>query len=415
MTQLNSGGQETANEPSLPRRDWVLLPLIGMLTVVFLAFLVLSTTSRLNPSSMTDLDRCFVKDDPSGDARPIPNSVCWERTAESRFLAEYKFNSCGHRAGMECGPKPPGTYRIVMIGSSMAMGLFVPREMTFAALLPAELSARTGRKIEIYNEATGGKFRGGSFPTSASAHRFGEVLSEDPDMILWIVTPADIKNVSSETFHQGASVAVPDAFPTSVRRNVAGKASSAIVSGSFFSKLHARWDQTAAATALEHLLYESESHNQYVKSYVKDEDNSGYLKSEPDAHWQNRFDLFQARATEFEKQAGAAGVPLVVALVPDRAQTVMISMGEWPAGYDPYKLDDEVRAIIQSQGGICIDILPDFHSVPNPERYYSPVDGHPDADGDAIIAEFLAKELTSGAVPALEVAQAPATALAKGQ
>jgi hypothetical protein len=106
---------------------------------------------------------------------------------------------------------------------------------------------------------------------------------------------------------------------------------------------------------------------------------------------------------EIEARARAAGVPLVVVLVPDRAQAAMISMGEWPAGYDPYKLGEEVRTIVVSHGGTYIDILPDFRNIPNPEQYYLPVDGHPNAEGHAIIAGLLARELTSGAIPELRV------------
>ena len=76
-------------------------------------------------------------------------------------------------------------------------------------------------------------------------------------------------------------------------------------------------------------------------------------------------------------------------------------MGEWPAGFNPYKLDDELRAIITSHGGTYVDILPGFRDVPNAEQYYLPLDGHPTAEGHAVIAGLLAKALTSGAVPEL--------------
>jgi hypothetical protein len=88
----------------------------------------------------------------------------------------------------------------------------------------------------------------------------------------------------------------------------------------------------------------------------------------------------------------------------------MISMGEWPAGYDPYKLDEELRSIITSHGGIYIDILPDLRNIPNPEQHYFPVDNHPDADGDAMISGMLAKELTGGAIPARKAATLPQAA-----
>jgi hypothetical protein len=80
----------------------------------------------------------------------------------------------------------------------------------------------------------------------------------------------------------------------------------------------------------------------------------------------------------------------------------MISKGNWPAGYDPFKLEEEVRSNIVSNGGHFIDILSDYRGVPDPERSYFPVDGHPDASGQAIIFRFLAKELTNGTVAELK-------------
>ena len=80
-----------------------------------------------------------------------PNCVSWEKIPKAS-LSEYRFNGCGYRNNADFGPKPPGTYRIVMMGTSIAAGFRVPQEQTMAALLPAELSRRSERKIELYNE-----------------------------------------------------------------------------------------------------------------------------------------------------------------------------------------------------------------------------------------------------------------------
>jgi hypothetical protein len=85
-------------------------------------------------------------------------------------------------------------------------------------------------------------------------------------------------------------------------------------------------------------------------------------------------------------------------------------MGEWPAGYDPYKLDQELRTIVTNHDGTYIDILPEFRGMPNPEKHYFPVEGHLDAEGHGIVSEILTKELTSGAIPALKVATQPQVA-----
>jgi hypothetical protein len=56
---------------------------------------------------------------------------------------------------------------------------------------------------------------------------------------------------------------------------------------------------------------------------------------------------------------------------------------------------------------VYIDILPGFRDLPNPEQYYFPVDGHPDARGHAIIAGLIDKALITGAAPELSVANQP--------
>jgi hypothetical protein len=89
----------------------------------------------------------------------------------------------------------------------------------------------------------------------------------------------------------------------------------------------------------------------------------------------------------------------------------MISMGEWPKGYDPYKLDAELRSIVEGRSGIYIDILLSLHKIPSLEQYYFPVDGHLNVDGHAVLSKLLSERLTDGSVPALRADTQQQTAL----
>jgi hypothetical protein len=122
-------------------------------------------------------------------------------------------------------------------------------------------------------------------------------------------------------------------------------------------------------------------------------------------------EVFQGDAEQFEQQAKAAGVPFVAVLLPNRAQAAMISMGEWPKGYDPYKLDAELRGIVEGRGGIYIDILLSLQKISSPEQYYFPVDGHLNVDGHAVLSKLLSERLTDGLVPALRADAQQQTAL----
>jgi hypothetical protein len=309
---------------------------------------------------------------------------------------------------MELEPKQPGTYRIVLIGSSMAMGLFVPREMTFAALLPAEISELTGHRVELYNEATGGKFRGGPFPTPSSATRFKNVFAADPDMILWVVTPMDIENAAPKD-PTLASVSTPGTGGGTPSRSAnvwETWRDKSHVKG-LGERLHHRWEETRTSVVLMHLLLSSESQDQYVDSYLKNEDDAEFLRIGLNAEWRHSWQIFESHAAYFAKQANAAGVPFVTVLVPNRAQAAMISRGEWPPGYDPYRIGEKLRTTIENLGGTYVDILPDLRLVPNPEQHYFPVDGHLNNVGHAMIARLLANKLSSGRWP--ELAPAPLT------
>jgi len=387
----------------LPMREWLLLTAISLLTMGLLLAGTELTARRWFSNSKSLLANCMVLNDPSTGPRAIANCACSEKIPESP-LTEYTFNSCGHRAGIECGPKPPGIYRIVMTGSSFPLGELVAQERTFAALLPPLLSQKTGRRIEVYNESMAW-----GFSHSVSLH-FNQVLAAQPDLILWVVTPGDI---------QAASVIVHDSAAYKAERslNLLGRAwlhaKESFESNSTANALSQVFGRTRSAIMLRHYLFQSQS--QFVRSYLMSGDGvMGFLRAEPRADWKESLRNFDADAADVETRARAAGLPFVAMLAPNQAQVAMISMGKWPAGFDPYKLDSEVRSIIESHGGIYLSILPDYRSIPNPEQGFFPVDGHPNPEGHALIASLLAKELTSGAVPALKARSTMQSKQAKG-
>jgi hypothetical protein len=357
------------------------------------------------PSLYGSGEDCIVFNDPSTGVRGIPNCVVREKTFETE-VTEYRFNSCGYRAGMECGPKPQGAYRIVMIGTSMAMGMRAPREETFAALLPAELSRRTGRKIQLYNESMPWR------PPHIVALHFNEVLAAEPDMILWILTPADVLNSLPG---RRAPSELPQPQGLSAYRQVRRSLKAALTRVAAHLYDHSGF-------LLRHFLYESQI--QSINAYLAQKPDAPdmpqvrgpeFLKVAPSAAWQGRLKSFGSDAVEILAQARAAGVPVVAALLPERAQAAMISRGEWPAGFDPYKLDNELRSLFASHGGAYVDILPALRNVPNAEQGFYPIDSHPNSQGHAMISGLLAKELTNGAAPPLGVSAVKKTVLEQGR
>jgi hypothetical protein len=390
-------------EDKLPARDWIVLPLLSLLTIALLSMSMELLARMLFKTTTTLLASCIMMSDPAVGARGIPNSECWEKTADSEAI-QYKFNSCGHRAGVECGPKPPGVYRIVMTGASVPLGDHVRREDSFAALLPLELSRETGRNVELYNEGIGW-----GFSRSASLN-FDAVLAAKPDMILWPLSPFDI----AESEH-----AVPKVDSVGQQRSLSFAAKVRLrIIGDFGSKpisvaVTDLFGRTRTAFMFRYLLNGSQT--QFLKSFLMGRDvDAGFLRSELSVEWKRYLRFFDRNAAEMEGKAKAAGVPFVAVMLPIRAQAEMISMRAWPTGYDPYKLDSELRSIITSHGGIYVEILPYFRTIPNLEPYYLRVDEHPNARGHLVLSALLARALTSGVVPALKASSRPVAELSRG-
>lgn len=416
-----------------------LLPAIAVVTVCVLTGAMFLLANLSLPRRHTLREDCMVFNDRSTGPRGIPNSVCWENNLESQPV-EYRFNSCGHRAGMECDAKPSGTYRIVLVGSSVAFGPWVPRENTFAAVLPAELSRRTGRTIDVYNEGIIWK------TPRRLPLAFNQIMAAHPDMILWVIGPWELEHIADPGPEQESLPAtapkpgppaisaagpaepgflghtryrIKQAFAeksaTKTASDLADIASNVLLS-QYNAKLGPKVDRLLAALPqderskvfFQHFFYQSET--QYLTATLMDRQENEFLLEDPGPAWQTRMNQFDRYAADVEGKAKAAGVPFVTVLLPTRAQAAMISMGEWPAGYDPYKDGREVQAVITRHGGTYIDILPEFRSVPNPEHGYFPVDGHLNADGHAMVGHLLAKALTTGASPAF-----PATELAQNE
>ena len=146
------------------------------------------------------------------------------------------------------------TYRIVMTGSSMAMGERVPLEKTFASLLPKELSARTGRSVELYNEAMAYGF------ARNTALRFSDVLAAKPDLILWAITPMDVSWSDFAYSEKGN--------PFKQRPN--GSSTKDLI----VDQLRERLGTVLTGFALKHLLYTYLSQDFFIASYLRrpDED-----------------------------------------------------------------------------------------------------------------------------------------------
>lgn len=417
MTQpIGSGADRFGDkqEPRIARRDWVLLPLTGMLTIGLLVlastFMARQMFPQSSPSGYASIFDCIRGTDSPDHMHGNENAVC-RGNARDEPIEDYRLNSQGFRSEMDLGPKQPDVYRIVMVGSSVAMGEGVAMNQSMASLLPGELSLAAGRRVEIYNESMIDQL-----PDSIASH-FSAILPAQPDMILWVVTAHDISEkvdpqgrddaVQIGATVRSGSVNSGTLLGKALRRlrgDLSSQSPSSIVSDLWQHAL-SHYGSPPAIIMLQHFLFESQS--QYIRSYLMGTKEGGYLKIHMDSEWQNDLRRFDRDDARIEAQAKASHIQLATVLIPDRAQATMVSMGKCPAGYDPYTFANEVRAIVVRHGGTYVDIVSAFRGVPNPERYYFEVSNHPNARGHKVLSELLTKAMTNGAIPALRAVAKP--------
>lgn len=125
--------------------------------------------------------------------RALPDLRTKEELAQPNLRARimgtpYETNSAGFRGRERTREKPPGTFRIAVIGDSFAMGWNVAEADTYAARLEAALSAQ-GTPVEVLNFGMAG------LDAVASVERFHALAQDyDPDLVIYGFTLNDLEN-----------------------------------------------------------------------------------------------------------------------------------------------------------------------------------------------------------------------------
>lgn len=372
----------SGNRKFKPIRETAIVVLLGMMTVAILlrAGETISAKTFVYRGSQRP---CFRFDDPVYGTRGVPNSVCKASFPEGE-MSEYRLNNCGHRTPLPCGPKPPGVFRIVMVGSSAGMGDGVSFEQSFAGQLYNNLPRDLHRPIQLYNISIMGV---GAAPRYRAEFFSNDILTLQPDLILYTVSPYEL-------FLKDPGFTVPTASEQSVKKNPMDRLG---IASRFSEVLH----EAPMAVAIRHYLYRSQYI--YLKAAVEgDEEQKWCLRKTPTPEARELINQFDRNFAAFMGQADRAGFPVVVLMTPRRSQVAMVSSGDWSSEYDPYWLDSQVLEIARRHGAGALDILPTLALIPDEESLYFPSDQHPNAKGHAVLAQLIERALTAGSIPQLK-------------
>jgi hypothetical protein len=366
---VSMGSGSSHKQSAVSKLDWIALPLIALITLVFIVVGTRLIISVRHLHSISTIQKCIV---PSATGlRALPDSVCHLTNPDGQDV-EYRFNSCGDRTPLDCDKKPEGIYRIVLIGSSVAMGSDIDESDSLAERLTSDLSNATHRRVQVYNSAMLGS--GGS--PSNLAGRMSRVIALKPDLILWVLASYDV-NIRKMRDHDREFREGPRTRHT----------------------LDDFADDSKVAEFLRGLLYRSQS--VYLGAYIRNIRDTARLPENSRSEEDGRMRLFGSYVKAIVDQARDAGVPVVAAFLPNRAEADLLSMRPAPVGIDSERRNNEVRSILVGNGATYVDVLPDLEKTPNLDGLYDQLGYHLTAQGHAALTEIIARALTGGLVPAL--------------
>jgi len=367
----------------IPRRDFWLLPLLSVLTVVAM-FLVAEVSTRILWVDHDD-GSCYIPDgSPEGPSRGIgfrPNCESRSKIAEGPWTV-YRFNECGYRSETSCGPKPPGTLRIAIVGSSVAQALYVPSEQTYYSRLARELEQRCHVQIDVQNLG-----RPKSSPLFAYRH-FDEALALKPDVVLYLLAPFDI-----EIQMDPAALAARNDPNPKLATPLAHEPLSTM------RRLQMLIIDSRTALVAEHYLLQDR--DTFLRLYLNYGDKADFLRTPLSEAWKTRFANLDLVLGDMASKAAAAHVPLVVVPVPSRAEAALLSSPVHAPGLDPAAFGRIIEGLALRHGAHYADLMSTFSQIRDSQNLFLIVDGHVTAEGQAVVGHQIAKALVGGAVPAL--------------
>lgn len=396
------GGDDAAISswrPRLARRDIVLLPLIALVTIVIMGVGAEAIARWVFPEDQRDA--CQVSSKDGGEFKPDCTSRV--KLAEGPWV-ENSYNECGYRSASPCGAQPAGTMRVGVLGTSIARGEWVPYPQTFAGRVEHDLSALCGRPVDLQNVSIAVSQSAEGYLWHLNARKAAEALKLKPLALVLVTSPFDLGEYQKipPGLEGGTAAPAPAAG--------AGGGGGGGEAGGLMGRLRTLFKTYVSGSsrmvlAAQHVFYE-EPHR-YVPMFLKHGDNIDYLRPPFTPAWRMRVRIADIVIRQVADEAKAAGVPLIVVYVPQRAQALLTAMPELGQGTDPFALGQALRRITTEAGASFVDLTDQTRAIHDQSDLYYPVDSHPTSEGHALIASGLEQAMLKD-VPAFAACHAAA-------
>ncbi|MBV9302375.1 MAG: SGNH/GDSL hydrolase family protein [Acidobacteriaceae bacterium] len=359
----------------LPRRDFVILPLLSLATVAVMFGATEVVTRMIWVEGGHDTCRA---DDPVTGPRHKPNCVARMKAPESPWVVE-KFNDCGYRTPTPCGVKPPGTIRVALMGSSTAEGYMIPYPDTFAARATDVLSRACHRNVEFQNMAIAG-----STPLHAY-RRLDEALAMHPDIVMLVLTAFDIEHPIDPEVLASRKTRQPLPAPPPIKLGIGHRMKDAL-------------SQSRTVFVAQHFLYEDEQ--TYAKLFLLDREHAAFLRSPLTPAWEKRLADLDLLLGEMAERLHALHIPFVVVGIPHRVTAALLTSRDLPAGVNPHAFERRLAEISEKHGIGYVEVSRSFSRLSTSNGLFYSENSHPNSKGEGIIADAIVEQITDSGIPA---------------
>ncbi|MDX2223487.1 MAG: SGNH/GDSL hydrolase family protein [Rhodospirillaceae bacterium] len=247
--------------------------------------------------------------------------------------ADVALNATGDRNRQIASPKPPGTFRVLMLGDSVTFGWGVDQDRVFAAVVERELNGRTAVAAEVVNLGVGNYNT--AMEVAAALPRL-DALAPDLIVLNYFINDAEPTPVHAE---------LPWFARTFYAYPVAGGA----------------WD------AVKRRMLGGPDWMAYYRALYAD-DAPGWTAA-------------QAAMTRLADAARARNVPVILANIPELREL---------SPYPFAEVNTRVAAAAAERGLDYVDLLPALAGEPPPSLWVTVPDPHPNARAHELIGRALA-------------------------
>lgn len=340
----------------------------------------------------------------------VPGYDGWQQSTE--YVARVRFSQLGLRDPRDRYEKPPGTFRILLLGDSFMEAVQVEQRETTAAVLEARLRAlRPDLNVEVINAGVAGWSTGiEGLYLDHEGYRF------EPDLVLvgffvgndlhdnyykLQLAGDDLDQAVKPYFGLGKDGAVVQRDPPPPPPAPSGLLPA-------LRSCCRLWN--VFETGVLNRLGDGRGNVPLWAAAPMDPHTRALYDVEPSGEWREGWEITSQLFGRMKARTDALGVPLAVFVIPDSPQ---LSEDEWREMVGDHRVtrgraeltapNDQVAAIAERHRLPLLDVLPALQQASggNPRRFYFQTDQHWNRDAHALAARELERFLVErGLVPA---------------